>query len=744
MVRLGAVWLLATATAAAAVDAQTVLRGVVVDDATRAPIPGALVQLATEHTAATTDRLGRFALSLGQLPDSLRVTAVGWRPMTLVLEALPSTLTLAMERAPMAIAELIVAAPAARPLDLSEHGRWRMPADAVRSVPPAVEPDVYRSLAMVPAVSFTSPLSARPMIRGYDAQEVTTRIDGFEIFNLYHLGRVFSSFPADGAEHVSVTAAPFTSSVGGSVAGVIDIAGRSGTANGFDAGVGTSLGSLGAWAGGGAADRRFFGAARVLHLKALDLVPGVSFPYHFEDVYGSAVFGPAERPAGRVTLFGTRDDAGDEASGLRWTNLLLGVRGRLVERGLASLEASASVVRLDQTGIRVPSAYRGLADFRNRFDRSAVGLDLTVTGAGRRLAAGITAGWRDIANRITPSEAGSIGVPATGSAFGRFEGAGYLELSERIGSLTIEAGVRAEAAGRATVLDPRVHLRFAPHRLIELSAGLGRASRLFHLLGDARSEPDLDYLDVWLNPDDSIPTARARHATLDLNVDLRPIVARLSAFAARGDGIGEVRPETDHHPTADFRFGRSRTHGFEAQVGLRGAEQRRAAASVTYVYSRSERNWGEGWIPWAQDRRHQLRIFGQARLGRVQLFGTVDAASGMPLTPILGHAERPLPGAGPPAVGGVAFPTAVYGRESSVATAGTLRVDGALTYSFGGEDGQRVSLGASVINLLGGAVAPITPFGEGTMAVDQLGRPTPYRRLFDLPPIPTLTLRVRF
>ncbi|MEZ4589408.1 MAG: TonB-dependent receptor [Gemmatimonadales bacterium] len=415
----------------------------------------------------------------------------------------------------------------------------------------------------------------------------------------------------------------------------------------------------------------------------------------------------------------------------------------MLERGQASVEASASVVRLDQTGIRVPSAYRGLADFQNRFGRSNVGLDLTVTGTKRRVAAGIAAGWRDVANQITPSEAGSTGVPPTGSEFGRVEAGGYLELSERIGSLTIEAGVRAEAAGRATVLDPRVHVRFAPHRLIELSAGLGRASRLYHLLGDARSEPDLDYLDVWLNPDDSIPTARARHATLDLNLDLRPVVARLSAFASNGDGIGEVRPETDQHPTAYFRFGRSRTRGFEAQVGLRGAERRRAAASVTYVYSRSERDWGEGWIPWAQDRRHQLRIFGQARLGRVRIFGTVDAASGMPLTPILGHSERPLPGGGPPAVGGVAFPTAVFGREGSVATAGTLRVDGALSYGFGGKDGQRFTLGASVINLLGGAVAPIAPVGEGTMATDQLGRPTPYRRLFDLPPIPTLTLRVR-
>ena len=132
-------------------------------------------------TATTSDRLGRFTIATA-VPDTLVITAIGWRPDTIpVTEPQSGPMTVALERAPVIISDLIATAPAIRPLDLSDHGRWQMPMAAARTVPPAVETDVYRALAMIPAVSFSSPLSARPLIRGYDAQEVTTRIDGFEV-----------------------------------------------------------------------------------------------------------------------------------------------------------------------------------------------------------------------------------------------------------------------------------------------------------------------------------------------------------------------------------------------------------------------------------------------------------------------------------------------------------------------------------------------------------------------------------
>lgn len=731
-------------------EAQTAVRGTVVASIGATPIAGALVRLSRAGVAATTDRFGRFGLATAIFPDTLLVGAIGWRPDTLLLAAEPAEpLALALERAPVVVSDLIVTAPAARPLDLAEHARWRMSLESARSLPPAVETDIYRSLALVPAVSFTSPLSARPLIRGYDAHETTTRIDGFEAFNLYHLGRIFSSFPAEAAEHVAVSAAPYTSTQGGSIAGLVDVIGRTGAADGFHAGGGTSFGSLWAYAGGGGEAARYFGAARVLHLKSLDLVPGVKVPYHFEDLYGSVALGPPGRPTGRLTLFATQDDIRSSTgeAGLDWQNILLGGRWRAHDHGPIGLELSAAASRFAERGRDVPSVNHPNANFRNRFARLTVGADLVATLERVRLATGVGVGWREVENRIERASSFGVGeLPTADTRFSRPELSAYAEGTRRLGPLALELGLRADVAGPVASLQPRAHLRWSVGPNVELSAGLGRASRLYHLIGEARTEPDIEFLDLWLNPGDTIPVATADHGSLDLNLELAPFVARLSGFVSRARGIGDLRPAHDQRVEhfSFVRFGRARTRGVEAQVAYRGDERRRNSLSVSYVYAVSERDWGAGWIPWALDRRHQFRAFGQTRWGRVTWFGALDAASGMPLTPRLYVIERAVPGGGP--LSPFAYqPAAIgFGAENSASTSGTFRIDVGIAYSFGGPAKSRFTLGASIINLLATAVAPIGDLGEGITAVDQAGRATPYRRLFDLPMVPTAMLRAEF
>jgi hypothetical protein len=506
-----------------------------------------------------------------------------------------------------------------------------------------------------------------------------------------------------------------------------------------------------AWVSGG--DRagrggRYFSAARFLHLKGLDLIPGVEFPYHFVDWYGGAVFGPAERPTARLTAFASEDAVGDDDDGLRWDNLLIGGRWRPRERGTASVELSVSAARFSQTGRRVPSLRRATADFRNRFGRLAAGLDLAVAGPGWRMGAGGAAGWRRVENQVVESDrfGPARTFPAVHTRFGRLEVGAYLDVSRQVGPVVAQAGLRIDRAGRTASLEPRLRLGWAVTRWLELTAAAGRAGRLYHLIADARSEPDLEYLDFWLNPGDSIPLARVDHGSVDAAIDLTPLVARISIYGSRGSGLGELRPESDQAPGRFpfFRFGRSRTSGLEAQVALRGEEGRRHSLSVSYSYARSERNWGRGWTRWAQDRRHQLRAFGQAALGRITTFAAIDGASGMPLTPIAGWIARQLPDDDRQSSPLLTGEAAIYGPENSAGTTGTIRLDAGATLSFGGPERRRFTLGVSVINLLAGAVAPIAERGEGEPAVDAAGRPTAYRRLFRLPPIPTITLRAEF
>jgi hypothetical protein len=744
LARLGAVAIVLSGRSAAG---QPAIRGTVIAKEGRTPIAGATVTL-RRGGAAATDLLGRFRLELLGLPDTLTVSAIGWRPDTIALDERPlAPITIGLARAPVVVSDLI--ATAARSVDRPAPAQWAMPIAAARTVPPAIETDVYRSLALVPAVSFTSPLSSRPLVRGYDASEVTTRVDGFEVMNLYHLGRVFSSFPADGAEQVVVSAPPAAATIGQSVAGLIDVIGRTGPSDGTRGNLGISFGSLSGSVGGAIPGLRLFAAGRFFHAKLLELVPGVHLPYQFEDLYLSAALGGADRPRGRITVFATRDRIGQSADRrLDWDNVLVGAGGPVLDRGGVTLDVGTSVARFRETGVDVPSPSRGPADFANRFGRWSSTVDLVVSGRRTRVEAGAEIGIRTVTNRIGPSRPGALESLDFPSAATRHQGgfvAGWAAIARRMESMTLEGSLRMDGFGAEISVSPRLLASWTAGRA-SIRAGLGRTTRLYQLVGDAQSEPELDFLDLWLPPGDTVPAARVDHATIDFVVDWRPVIARISWFGSRGEGQGELRPESDQRaaPRSFVRFGRARTRGLEAQVAVRDIRSAGRSISVSYTYARSERDWGAGWVRWSQDRRHQLRVFGQTHRRRFAFFTAFDLASGMPLTPIAYRVTRDPPDLPGAAEAGRALPVPVYGPENSYGTSGTVRVDGGASYEFKGRGRARYTAGLSIINLFGGPVAPIGTLGSGPAAFDRQGRPTAYRRRFALPGIPTLTLRVEF
>jgi hypothetical protein len=722
------------------------VRGSVVAEVGGTPIFQATVT-ARGGGSAITDRWGRFSVWVAGAQDTLVVTAIGWEPATLLIESDTGEHIVRMRRAPLVLSELIVTSgPRSVPAATSPRG-WRMPMQAARAVPAAIEPDIYRALALVPAISFTSPLSARPLLRGYDAQEVATRIDGFEVANLYHLARIFSAYPADAASAVVVTPSPGGAS-DGAIAGTIDIEGRTGPARGTVGGAGFSFGSLSGYIGGGDSGIRYFGAGRFFHLGALDLVPGVEVPYRFADLYGSVTLGPPARANARVSLFATADRVGDRASDrhLDWDNVLIAGRWQVVSRPTHQLDLTASGTSYRQVGVDVPGLRTvGTADLANRFGRAAWGAELTLLRPHSRVIAGLTVGWRRVENRIAETRPGSSGspeLPVAATDLGRLEIAAVASASRRLGSLVLEGGVRVDQAGGMIRAQPRLDGRWRLAPRVELALAAGRTARLYQLLGEARSEPDFDFLDFWLTAGDGIPAAQVDHGTLDLIVEASPLSARISGYLSSGSGIGEVRPASDQveRRFEFFRFGRSRTRGGEVQIGYRGQSPAAGSASLSYAYARSERHWGEGWLRWAQDRRHQLRGIGQVQVGRLAASALLEAATGMPATAVVYRHDRDLPGF-PVADPFGAFPT--FGGENAVETSGTFRVDAALQWMGGRPGGTQVQLGVAVINLFQTEVAPIgLGVGTGREASDRTGRPTEFRRLFRLPAVPTITLRV--
>ena len=109
----------------------------------------------------------------------------------------------------------------------------------------------------------------------------------------------------------------------------------------------------------------------------------------------------------------------------------------------------------------------------------------------------------------------------------------------------------------------------------------------------------------------------------------------------------------------------------------------------------------------------------------------IEAATGAPFTPATQviYLQRPE----------TPTPTAVFVLvgENSDRGGSTLRVDLSVQHEFAGPRHTKMAFGFSVTNLAFGPVAPLVLEGGK-------GPPISYKRLYDLPAIPTILLRCEF
>jgi hypothetical protein len=714
----------------------------VVDSLSGAPIPAAIVTSLRLHRVEHADRLGRIRFSELSRPDTLVAASIGFRPETLVVATGIGALTVRLQRPPITLAEVTVTADRHVMLSPTAVGEWILPRQAIANVPVAVEPDPLRSLAIVPSVSFSSPLSGRPIIRGYDAAESVIRIDGFEILNPYHIGRVFSGFPADATESIAIAAVPARVADGGTLAGVVDLRGRSGgDRTSSTAGAELTLVSVTGWWGARGAVP-VFAAVRGAWLGAAVKLTGKGAPYDFQDFYLRTGLGLGGRRAVDVTAYASRDHLGDLGrEGAEWSNALLGQRWRLVDEPGGSLDVIASANRFALSGTRLP-ARASVVDVTNRFTRLSLAIDGTLRRGAVELRSGLSMGSRAISN-VVLVRGGDDFVPEMRES-SLIELATFVEARWAAGPWLVDGGVRLDASPTARGWQPRARLGRSLGQHATVAVAAARSARLYQLITDAQPEPAIAFYDFWRNAGDSgVPVPRVDHLAAEFDGSGRSWTTHFALFLSRGSGLGELRPVSDQRTgVTTFRFGDSRTRGIESRTTWRPTPGGWAVA-LTYVLSESERRWDDGvWRPWRLDRRHTARLQLDGPLGkRWYAFGAGEFASGQPITPvqevvrILGDTVAgftPLVPLG-----------YLYGPEGIGRSAPTFHFDVGARVRFTGPGGSALLIGLSVINLGFGPVAPQVP--EELFPYPGYGNEgVVYRRLFAMPAVPSITGRIEF
>ena len=98
----------------------------------------------------------------------------------------------------------------------------------IRNAPAFVEPDVFRTLQMLPGVQTTSDFSSALYVRGSTPDQNLLMLDGITVYNPYHLGGIFSTFNADAIKEADFRAGGFPARYGGRMGSILNIINREG------------------------------------------------------------------------------------------------------------------------------------------------------------------------------------------------------------------------------------------------------------------------------------------------------------------------------------------------------------------------------------------------------------------------------------------------------------------------------------------------------------------------------------
>ena len=109
------------------------------------------------------------------------------------------------------------------------------------SLPSFGEKDIFRGLQLLPGVSGTNESSSGLYVRGGTPDQNLILFDGFTVYHVDHLFGFFSAFNSNAIKDVQLHKGGFDAKFGGRISSVVELTGKDGNSESFNAGVGISL-----------------------------------------------------------------------------------------------------------------------------------------------------------------------------------------------------------------------------------------------------------------------------------------------------------------------------------------------------------------------------------------------------------------------------------------------------------------------------------------------------------------------
>lgn len=648
--------ILALAAAGAPAQAQSGAIAGTVRTAAGEPVAGATVRVAAYVLEAVTDSAGEFLLA--DVPAGT-VLLTAREPGFQLLELRVVVRAGAVTRVALTLTpRLVTLAPitaAARGRererfeDLAQSSTVNLSVRDIRALPSLAESDLLRAVQLLPGVVTRNDYSVGLNVRGGDADQNLVLLDGQVVFNPFHLGGLFSTFPDQAVEGVEFLTGGFPSRYGGRLASVLDVEQRAGSPDSVHGSASVSLLATRLHLEGPLPFTRrgsFLVAARRTYADQLvaALTPD-EFPYHFQDLVGRLTLPGVLGGDLSVTAFGSGDyfdfvlteaNSGqdEQAFVFDWGNRVLGVtwRAQLGSRATYTQRAGRSSFFAEV------DVGDGLFLFTNRVRRLGLSGDLEIRGDRHTVGAGWLVERHDVRYF-----GGSADVEVDVAAL-TYRPRGYeLYVDDQwrpVRALLLRPGLRLTVADGAGAhfagLAPRFNAKLF---LDEQTAVTFAAGRFFQPIQSLRQEEiPISLFEFWIGTDSVVPVARADH-----------LVAGVERWFGTGTSLQvegwwkRMRDMVDGDPAEDpavlgDEFVRARGTAYGGDVYLRRSEGRVTgwvAYSLGWVNRTLET--GERYAP-AQDRRHSLNVVAAWRGGLgARWTARFGYGSPIPYTPLTGE-----------------------------------------------------------------------------------------------------------
>ena len=482
--------------------------------------------------------------------------------------------------------------------------------EEIKVIPGLGEADVLRAVEVLPGVVSTSDFSSAFNVRGGSSDQNLILLDGFPIFNPFHLGGLFSVFNSDVIARAELLSGGFGAEYGGRVSSVLTVeSDAAGGPLGVETGVSVLASRVAVHAGLPRGAGRMLGgdggswylSGRRSYFDAL-LRPVTDFPYHLTDLQAGATLATAG--GGRLQVVGylgedvldlsdfdPPGDEDDEESILRvrwnWGNDVAGVRWTqplgawLAETQLGFSRYAESVRFPDFDDTRFTSSVQETA-LRSDFTRQ-VGRTLTAQTGG------------EVTRMAYRNEADAGGTTFFGDARDGFFGAAYGQLRwQPNAAWIVEPGLRMDvarsnagacASGGAEPVDPdpidipsrpdRTCLLLSPRVAVKRFLGPRRdaavkvaAGRYVQFLHSLRDENLPLSNDTWVLADENVPPVVSDQVQLGVEKYWGEAwYASAEAYYRRYDGVTDFNPaDNPNDPGDDLLQGDGDSYGVDFLV----------------------------------------------------------------------------------------------------------------------------------------------------------------------------------